>query len=763
MIKAFISHSSEQKGFATKLVELLGRDYCIIDCFNFESAYKSIDEIYKAIDISTIFVLLISRESLKSQWVSKEIRYAKAHLKDDEYQRFWPFIIDETIDLQDCPEWMRNKECFNLRKILSPYMLKRDIEQKFRKIIWSQNDRIKAIDTTMVGRNSEISNFEEKFQSSLGLNLKALIVSGREGIGRETFAKQCMYKVGYALEQEPYRISMDAKEGIEDFLLYLNMILMKYKDHELEDIYTKSPKEKSHIAVNMLNELYDSRSVVFIQDNMSCILPSRHAAEWLTDIIDDPTLNNQLGLYIQSKITPYSYIEVEHPNIVHIPLYPLNRKDRQKLFYSFMRAYGLRDIREDDVSFFVDKLLYSPVQIKQAVETIGKNSLTLAKRDIDALIAMGDKKVRFFINRYNNEQMHLLIVLSKFDFISYEILESIYEDRSREMLSTLLDMMIYGIVSTFGPSEQYFRLDSHIGDYIRRNNFALPKDLDTHLQEVLESKLENTLDITEDTSLYLYNVKQNIILGRGVRTSFLIPSVVIKTVIEAYNNQDYLQVVEICDKVLNETNSYYDDVIRELTYWQCHAFCRLQWADRFYQSVKDIDGADNLFLKGFYKRIETDFASAERIFKQVLEYSPNMQRAKRELVTSLMAQNKYNEALSLAKENYERNPDNTYHIHAYFRCIMKQLHYSREDIETIQSLMDCIKSSHLETNKKEELFAAMDFEYNAYILHKSPSFMIDLISQLEKRFSNSNNVKRAAQDYRIRQSLISRRERIPED
>lgn len=54
MIKAFISHSSEQKAFALELVNRLGRDYCRIDCYNFESAYKSINEIYRAIEESTV-------------------------------------------------------------------------------------------------------------------------------------------------------------------------------------------------------------------------------------------------------------------------------------------------------------------------------------------------------------------------------------------------------------------------------------------------------------------------------------------------------------------------------------------------------------------------------------------------------------------------------------------------------------------------------------------------------------------------------------
>ena len=36
MIKAFISHSSAQKEFAQELVNTIGRDYCKIDCFDFE-------------------------------------------------------------------------------------------------------------------------------------------------------------------------------------------------------------------------------------------------------------------------------------------------------------------------------------------------------------------------------------------------------------------------------------------------------------------------------------------------------------------------------------------------------------------------------------------------------------------------------------------------------------------------------------------------------------------------------------------------------
>ena len=78
--------------------------------------------------------------------------------------------------IDDCPEWMKKDECFNLRRFKSPYVLARDIEQKFRKIIWSANPKIRLLDTTMVGRNEDIAKFEDKFQSGRGMKLRALII-----------------------------------------------------------------------------------------------------------------------------------------------------------------------------------------------------------------------------------------------------------------------------------------------------------------------------------------------------------------------------------------------------------------------------------------------------------------------------------------------------------------------------------------------------------------------------------------------------------
>ena len=762
MIKAFISHSSKQKAFALELVEKLGRDYCGIDCFDLQPGYKTIDEIYRVIEESTVFVLLVSRDSLNSDWVQKEIRYAKTKLQPNEMDRFWPYLIDSSITLNDCPDWMAKDECFNLKQFKSPYVLARDIEQKFRRIIWSNNSRIRMLETMMVGRNSDIAKFEDKFQSINGINLKALIISGRNGVGKDTFAKQCMNKVGFPVETEPYRISTKPHENVENFIVYLNMILRHFNDTELQTVLSLQPKEKAHEAVLLLNELYETRTVLFVNDNLSCLLPNKNLSEWMIDILNDNKLNNQLGLFIMTQKIPNAFVESKHPQVAHIQLQPLDKKDRRKLFVNCIRAYGLEGVTQEDIDFFVDRLLQSPSQIIQVAEALSNNTpMPLVKRDVDSIIAQGDISIKPILERFNeDEQRYLLIIMSRMDFISYELLEAIFETRIIETMQTIYDMMEYGIVTSFGPSSQFFRLDHYVSDYIRRCHFVMPQDWEGSVEEVFEKSIASSNSITEDTSLYLYKLKQQIITGKGNNTDYLIPSVVVTSVMDVYNDKNYPLVVTICDNVLNGVHTYYEDMLHELRYWLCLALCRLQ-NNRFFEEVKIMQGADYYFLRGFYYRIAEKYVDAEKCYTKALSYAPNMQRAKRELVTALLAQNQFETALSMAKENYEHDPDNSYQIQGYFRCLVRKRQITREDFTMLNILLDAMKNNY--SDKHEELFAAMNIEYQAYVSHKKPSEIFELIKEASERFPDSVNIERAAYNYRLKQEMINTEKSFAED
>ncbi len=138
-----------------------------------------------------------------------------------------------------------------------------------------------------------------------------------------------------------------------------------------------------------------------------------------------------------------------------------------------------------------------------------------------------------------------------------------------------------------------------------------------------------------------------------------------------------------------------------------------------------------------------------------------MQRARREMVTTLLAQGRYSDALSLAKDNYEANPDNSYHNYAYFRCLVRKRNLNYDERKVLTQLMDEINSGYSE--KREELYRAMQIDFRSYVNSTPPTEMLKFIHISLEEFPRSINVKRAAQDYKYRQGIISEKEDLAED
>ena len=695
--------------------------------------------------------------------MKEEIRYVREKLEPGCLERFWPFIIDENLSIEECPEWMKKDKCFNLKKFKSCKILAHDIEQKFRRIIWSKNPKRKQLETLMVGRNKDIDNFENIYQSARGMNLRALVISGRDGVGKDMFISKCLDKIGgYDAESTPFYINLGNKEGIENFIIQLNLITRTYDETQLMTVLGGNTSEKTSSAANLVNELLNTNSVISINDDLSCVLPNRKLADWLIDLVEKSNIANKLGLFIKSHKILDSFSEIEHPFFGHINLSPLDSKDRLKLFYSLLRIYNLTDISEEDVKWFVGKLLLSPSQLVKAVEALSCKPLAFVKKDINTLISWGDMQINPMVEHFfqDEESKHILIILSKLDFVSYEILENIFEERIIEVMEKMDEMIDFGIVSVFGPQEQFFRLDHYLSDYIKRCHIKLPYDLDNLLNEVLEEKIASS-NITEDVSVYLYDKKRQILSGKGKPEDFLIPSVVVTSVMEIYNNQDYKQVIKLCDLVLNDVHNYFPDQERELRYWLCLALARTTNKQRFFEEVQHFRGTDYFFLRGFYHRNAMEYSQAEKCFNEALEKSPNLQRAKREKVTALLAQKKYEQALGLAKENYENNPENSYQIHGYFRCLVRKTPLIKEDVDMLKHLMAAMQKNL--SDKQEELYTAMDIEFRYFVSHDSPSDMIKLINNALSIFPNSINVKRAAQPFKLHQSIIFKEESFPEE
>jgi TIR domain len=101
-MKCFLSHSSKDKSRYVRVVaDQLKSSMLVFDEATFEEGMPTSAEILKGLDITDIFVLFISNESLNSNWVKEEVAGAYSRLSRGDIDRIYPIIIDTSIKHDD--------------------------------------------------------------------------------------------------------------------------------------------------------------------------------------------------------------------------------------------------------------------------------------------------------------------------------------------------------------------------------------------------------------------------------------------------------------------------------------------------------------------------------------------------------------------------------------------------------------------------------------------------------------------------------------
>ena len=120
------------------------------------------------------------------------------------------------------------------------------------------------------------------------------------------------------------------------------------------------------------------------------------------------------------------------------------------------------------------------------------------------------------------------------------------------------------------------------------------------------------------------------------------------------------------------------------------------------------------FLKGFYYRNVNQKQRALECYYRVLKVDRNHPRTKREIVNILLSDMKYEEAYEMAKENYEKDKTNIFHIQSYFISLIRRNEYlTPEDIRILNNLIKAVENSV--DSKGIDIARCMKGEYAYYV------------------------------------------------
>lgn len=741
MKKVFLSHSSKDKDYVRKVVEKIGIDNCVFDEYTFEDGMKTLDEIYKGLELTDIFVLFISDNSLESKWVKKEHKRAKSLLDEESLSRFYPIIIDNNIKYNDerIPQWMSNT--YNIRCIAAPTIAANKIKSRMREIVWNSNPKLKKRNHFFIGRNDEIKLFEERRADFDSPELKCVVASsGFDGMGRKSFITHVLKKGNVMNDSYEYNlISLEKHESIEDFIL--KVADLGFKEITVSELSLKNQDEKIELAISIVNEIGRHNEFVFINDQGVIIRPNSQMVDWFVRILEQIDNKIIFGIAsIYSLHTRNSYYKDEYSSSLgatfSVRISELSVIERKLLLKEWCNIESI-NITPEQMKIIASNLSGYPEQVFYAIQMVKEEGINKTINQIHDICSFADSKAQVIFDNYVNtdEKIKFLAFLSSFDFVSYEILEVIFQKHEcyKKYLESFLSISICEYI---GSDSEYIKVNDVLKDIVFRRKLSMGDELNSLFDKIVDKTVNDNFVNETDLASY-YAVVRSKIENGNIDEKYVIPSHYLKCIVKNYNAKYYSKSTKLCKQLIerNRLNIFDKEIVNDIYYYYCQSLAREHKTDEFFNAIKfkGFRPEDKEFLLGFFYRITGKPDKAIEHLLNSLAKRPNFPKARRELANAYLSAEEYEKAEQLCLDNYLEDSKNAYYIQPYFESLIHKYINNdstdqSENINIMNSLLKAMANSDAPQSK--QMYICMSAEYYAYVKHDFDRAMLEIQSGL---------------------------------
>ena len=727
--KIFLSHSSADKKYVGYIAEQFGKDRCVYDSLCFEAGMKSIDEIYRELDKTSIFVVFLSDASLNSPWVREELSIAEERLHHDGHllSQCFPIIIDDSISHNDerIPLWLRKGfSSYNLRLISSPQIAYRKIKAQQDRLTLEAGGPLRK--NCFYGRDHEIKRFKDAFDS--GRPIKCAVASGLPRMGRGSYLIQCL-KESHIIEAyyTPPSLVLTDFETIDDLLVKISQL--GFAQYTLEDV---AAIHDASIKVEMLSELLSAiqgyKDILLIYDNKNCIVNRfGELVPWFDQAL--AALRPELTVLIAARTMLNPTFARKRDYIFATDITPLPRIEWLGLLRTYAKQVGL-ELTSEDREYFNDILTGYPPQVITVVDLMKEHGVDHIKENPHLVIEPFSSKISSVLDAVlsgvdKQRAYGLLAFLSAYGVVPNDLLRAVVE-RSAEYQEIFRMLKSSTIVRYVGSSMETVEVNTLICDYIQRHRYPIPSDiqaiLDNRLKEIEKLVDSGQSTAVEDFEELKYYLKTNIINGSVIPERFMYSTLYLSSVNELYNRQRYSQVISLVEMLKsNGSFSRYDEPAQEVMQrLYCQALAR-ETNDKFYSEVEFFRvphirrmQEEYDFLRGFMYRHKSQYDKALQCYEEVLRSCPTHRRAKREIVIVYRGLEDFDSAYSYARENYLQDPENPFQIQPFFEILVRRdpAHREAEDIGFIEEMLKTVK--RINDSKPSSTYYEIMAQYAAY-------------------------------------------------
>lgn len=680
-MKAFISHSSKDKGFVEKMVGQLRPGTYELDSQTFDLGLVNAEAILKSMKRCDLFCLILSKESANSNYVNFETLLSHEMFARGTIDRFLVLCIDDkAFNLAS-----ENVKFFNVaRKNLAPESAARIVQGQLLSAAKTKSN----LSHPFIGREDEIDLLGRQINDHRRPPSKAIYISGNVGSGRrsiaEHFLRQYFPQVGNVLP------TIDAEQfsGLEELH---RKVLMKLRPtitaRELlvraQSFTVATDIEKSRMIADLFNSLLSAREAAFVVDYGGILTDSGGLTAEIDSLFSH--LNDRPHpciIFISARMIPRRHRRTQD-DISYIAVRSLTRPATGGVIsrLSKDRAIELTDENLEELITLSDS---HPYNIYRMIDEVEDRGLDLFLANPSDFINWKHRRSSEYLMSVRLSEIDISIlailkILPELDFLA--IVESLELDgeEASEAITKLLNLHVVE------SANQCFIVAPALRVAVERDSrIRLPQNIERSAIGTLANSLALRLEEgTAPVSLVDSTVLASLQSGDAIPDiagGFLLPSHYIWMARRSYDERRWIDCIRYAKDALKGRAQISKSGFVGACRFLCLAAARIGDDETFQYGLtmlreiaKDDWAKSNLaFLEGFNSRLKGHLPEAEKSFRQAYNLSPGNFSAARELASVYLDLGNFDEAEIFARETYRQAPSNPFQVDILVAVLVKK-------------------------------------------------------------------------------------------
>lgn len=670
-MKAFLSHSSADKNYVSRVFEYLTGSRAHYDSITFQSFQRSHEALTSALRDSDVFVLFASPEALESPWVREEIKSAVD-----------PAVVGKTLerlvvilgaDRSALPIEVRHATAISYS---DPGLVARRLEDYLLQL-----HHQRTIPPPFVGREDDLKTLNSGVTPVGKRPPEFIFVAGIPGVGRKTLVTRVM-RDNYPFISQALRVVRVVRgASAADLYFGVRSVMMTgtVSEHmaEVERFAGLSDDQQAAEIAGIISIAVGERDPLILDDAAWLLNDRGCLAPWFVSLLEQlPSRPYPQVLLVSSRaLSPEGRLSIGSRFFAY-SLASLTRANSTRLLSALLRKDEV-EIDEGSLTALIDVVDGHPQQIIRAAHVVSQGRSTGAdlrvRELVDALSRSAESLIRLV--ELSLTQYLTIRLFNEFEYMSVEDLSQAFANASvfEDGLFGLLDLCFVERVGEF------LRLAPSISRALVR---LAEKSADDDAFVEARKKIANRLNVMEGDDLVRYEVLEASVaawVGSSKvnpplkAAKLLLPASLLRCAQRAYDTRDWPRASEFSQRAIEGDWKLSSGAVLEAYRIRGLTLARLGEDGPFAEVVSNLNeyGSNNAertsarrtadFLSGFKARLDGEYDVAYTHLSRVVNGTKRISfSVLREYSDVLMKLGQLDEAMRYARQALNLADSNPY-------------------------------------------------------------------------------------------------------